>query len=259
MTTVVRSLWFTPTMQFTKVMRDVIRSPRVAGQQVYAYGDTASAFLTWCRISHTVLPDRLPDEYPRHAKQWWRKLIAVRHAIRQHGPVIHLDWDTLVKGGRSDVESGPAIQGRLFAYKRSQNGSRHPYHRYVYHGGCFYVRDYDAIDRVIAIHAARHPCHTDEVALTEAVDEMCGDSSPETQRENGYDNPRLYGTSRNVVASDALPAFREGRVIRPQRFVKYLAGAIAAAEPRKRLRRFARGADRSPAALQRAMRPTVRE
>lgn len=239
--TICRSFWGNGQTSFFKAERDIISALncRRPHGTVYSYGPQASYFLGLCGIEHHRISDKMPDAYrggkDPPASMWWHKLIAIRQCLLDtQGPVIHLDWDTECLGTVPDFSQGPAFQGRIRWYSRPQRpvGDRR---RTVYHGGCMYFRDVSTVDRAIEIHASTCRQYADEAATTKLADELCGSDDPERHREAGFDNPAFYDTGRNAVASNLLPAFREGPRVSSETaipFVSQLIAGLLAERPR---------------------------
>ncbi len=246
---VVRSLWYSPSLQFAKVLRDVALSPQFPGQIIIAYDKQSAEHLAACGITHHLIERRPPRGYPPRPSHWWRKLCAVRQAVEiAGGSVLHLDWDTRARGAVPDDPTGPPLQGCLRKYKRTQAEQRHPYHCQVYHGGCFYVRDIATANLLIEMHALRCPSASDEVALVMAADILVGCTLPSAHRAFGCDNPALYRSKMAVNPGTVRPAFSEGKVIRPDSFA-YSLSKLLLPKP-KRKRTAPRGASRSESSLQ---------
>lgn len=259
---IVRSLWFTHSLQYAKVMRDITHAPRVSGCEtiVFAFDNIAASHLRACGVAHAIMRDSSrPSDYTPGASQWWHKLVAVREAARiSRQSVLHLDWDTSVTGTMPELDSsGPVIQGRLKSYKKTQWSPRKPYHVDVYHGGCFYVRDEQVASRVLSLHASVCPKLTDEVALTLFADTLVGNTSPQSHRDQGYDNPRLYSARGNALPSDEQSAFSEGRVIRPAKFAVALSALLLRSIKRGSRRQNGVRGIRKERAIQQALRDTT--
>lgn len=208
-------------------------------QRVVAYGDACGDLLRQLGHRPIVVPDALPACYrvqrpvPRrlpmsdpHGRwtdglsMWWRKLHAILvawEAEPRPQAVIWLDWDTGVSRRLhrrlfDHLRDGPPIKGRLRQYFRPQVSWRRTAKRQVYHGGCFYLGDRAALERIIQTHATKYPICTDEVAITRVVDEMIGiPNDTLSHRALGYDCGWLYSTRRNVIDSADDACFTEGQ------------------------------------------------
>ncbi len=207
--------------------------------RVYCFGQKNLQFLERAGCEATILETspvvdwnrtraREPEDQGRinyGLSQWRHKLEAVMAALNAPAAgktgVIWLDWDTVVNRPVDGVLTrslamGPPFQGRLRQYHTAHAPWRPAEfgQRRVYHGGCFYVREPAIIQKAIGVQAKRYPHMPDETALSWYVDRkmLDGPQQPAAHREAGIDNPWLYSTKDNVVASTLKSYFSEGIV-----------------------------------------------
>lgn len=206
--------------------------PPECAMVVVAYGQHNAEFISnlgyRCLARHDLIPreyDALNPSRPKPLSRrrpgtvvsgitmWWHKLDAIRSVMYacDTDEVIWLDWDTRVLKQPDEelfalLANGPPLQSAECPWKTPRAPWRTGANRkWSFHGGCYYVRGIEIIQKAIDLHAAGWCLYTDETVMTWIADhDLAGQPC---------ENNRLYRCRKTKPNTDVSQAyFMEGDV-----------------------------------------------
>jgi hypothetical protein len=217
--------------------------PNVGRTLAFAYGEQNYRWLAYNGLTPTLAHHQAVVDFhgtgdregdgrgPRgwinyDVSAWQHKHHAIALAF-DHGAdeVIWLDWDTKFNSNArlawlDTLRNGPVFQGRMRRYLRRQ-GRR--WRKLIYHGGCYYLRSVAMLNEIERLRQTS-PKAREGVLTTLAADVLFfnGSEVPAVNhRRLGLDNPQLYSTARNAVASDTASLFQSASTGRSHTFPCY--------------------------------------